>query len=367
MIRSALPGLALLLASSSCRSVEQALAPREEVCPVPGGERVDDLIQDGERHFARLWKITAGGENAEGYWSFAGDRLVFQRTDPEHGVDCDRIYVTAPGGTPRQISNGRGITTCAFFLPGDDRVLYATTQAHHDLCPPKPGREEGYVWAIHPQYDIVVRDLRNGSERTIIGDWGYDAEATLSPKGDRVVYTSTASGDLELWTCDFDGSNRLQVTDQPGYDGGAFFSHDAEWLVFRSTSFDPADYEAAVGEYERLLARWLVRPSDMEIMLVRPDGTDRRQVTQLGGANWAPYFFPDDSRILFCTNHHGSPREFDLFAIDVDGSRLERITTYEGFDSFPMFSPDGRWLAFASNRGGETPGETNLFVAEWRD
>ena len=163
----------------------------------------------------------------------------------------------------------------------------------------------------------------------------------------------------------------FQVTDELGYDGGAFYSHSGEWLVFRSTAFTPGLEEQEKATYRELLANWKVKPGKMEIMIVRPDGTERTQVTNLGGANFAPYFFPDDSRIMFSTNHHDLDNEgmlnFDLFAVNPDGEELERITTYEGFDCFPMFSPNGRYLAFSSNRGNSNPGETNIFIAEWRD
>lgn len=363
--RLALP--LLLLSLSACR-LERDLVPGTDSPPLPGAVPANELIQPGERHFARLWKLTAGGENAEGYWSFGGDRLVLQRRNAEEGVDCDRIYVTdAASGRLTQISNGRGVTTCAYFLPDDRRVVYASTHLHHDACPPPPDRSRGYVWSIHPEYDLFVRDLTRGVVTRITEEWGYDAEATVSPRGDRMVFTSTRSGDLELWTCALDGSDPVQVTDAPGYDGGAFFSHDGKRLVFRATAFSEENRDAEVAEYRALLQDWLVRPSAMELFVVDADGSNRTQLTDLGGANWAPYFTPDDRAVVFCTNHHSeSAREFDLFMVQVDGRGLEQVTTYEGFDSFPMFSPDGRWFVFASNRGGETPGETNLFLAEWR-
>ena len=229
----------------------------------------------------------------------------------------------------------------------------------------------GYVWSIYPAYEIYVKNLVTDIETPLITGPGYDAEATVSPIGDKIVFTSTRSGDLELYTCDLDGSKVFQVTNTPGYDGGAFFSHDGEWLVFRTTAFTEGEEEAELQSYRELLADWMVRPAHMEIMIIKADGTERKQVTNLGGANFAPFFFPDDSKILFASNHHAQGiskgvLNFDLFAITPDGENLERITTYEKFDSFPMFSPDGRYLAFSSNRGNSKPGETNIFIAEWR-
>jgi Tol biopolymer transport system component len=317
-----------------------------------------------------LWKLTSGVENAaEGYWSFAGDRLSYQAT-PD-GTACDQIYVTGThgDGVTQRISNGRGVTTCSYFLPGDQQVLYASTHAFDADCPPRVDMSQGYVWPVHPQYDIYVHDLASGREHALTSEWGYDAEATVSQRGDRIVFTSTRSGDLELWTCDLDGGRLQQVTHTLGYDGGAFFSHRGDWLVFRATAFTKGKEAEEGATYQKLLTEWKVRPQTMDITVIRPDGSERKRVTNLGQASFAPYFFPDDKRIIFASNHHDKrkpAREFDLFAVDVDGKNLEKITTYEGFDSFPMFSPDGRWLVFASNRGGSKPGETNLFVAEWR-
>jgi Tol biopolymer transport system component len=339
--------------------------------PLSGLENVDDLIEPDEKHFARLWRITSKGENAEGYWSFAGDRLVFQRRAGD--AECDAIFVTDGKGGWKQVSNGRGTTTCSYFLPGDRKVVFASTQAHHERCPPPPDRSDGYVWPLHPEFDLWIHDLETGAEQQITNHWGYDAEATVSPTGDRMVFTSDRSGDLELWTCALDGSDLKQVTNELGYDGGAFFSHDGKKLVFRATTFvEPGADGSKIGtreQYVDLLAKHKIRPHKLDIYVCDVDGSNRRRVTELDGASWAPYFFPGDRRILFSSNYH-DPREmkveFDLFAVDIDGGNLERITTYKGFDSFPMFSRDGRWLVFGSNRGGSEAGETNLYLAEWR-
>lgn len=338
--------------------------------PVAGAVPADELILPEEVHFKHLWRLTFEGENAEAYWNPAGDRLVLQRRVPMEEIACDRIFVTDPAGGPLiQVSNGRGVTTCSYFLPDGRHALFGSTQAAHEVCPPKPDMSRGYVWPLYPEYDIYVHDLQTGEEQPLVTGPGYDTEATVSPKGDRIVFTSTRTGDVELWTCALDGSDQRQVTRDVGYDGGAFFSHDGEWLVFRTTAFTPETKDAEVATYRELLDLNLVKPGAMEIMVIRPDGTDRRQVTHLGKANWAPYFFPDDSRIVFCSNHASTKRGmpvFNLYAIDVDGENLERITYGDQFESFPMFSPDGRYLAFSSNRGGARPSDTNVFIAEWQ-
>lgn len=342
-------------------------------CPLFGGLCADELIAKGEEHFAHLWMLTTDGENAEAYWSFAGDRLSFQRRSAELGIECDRIFVTRPGAEALQVSNGRGVTTCAYFLPGDKSVLYASTFGMQDACPPPidPGefKKLGYFWRVFPEYDIWIQDLAGGEPQRLTESYGYDAEATVSPRGERIVFTSSRSGDLELWTCDLAGGDLRQVTDTPGYDGGAFFSHDGKHLVFRAQAFTPGKETQELAETRALLAEWRVRPAQMELQVADADGSHRRTLGPLGGASFAPFFFPDDTRVIFASNHHdhGTPRrEFDLFAIGVDGQGLERITTHEGFDSFPMFSPDGKYLVFASNRGQRKPGETNLFLVQWK-
>lgn len=375
--RISVPSLALL-AFASCHSAVSAEGggirnvphSKSGTPPIAGASACDELIRAGEKHFAHMWKVTQGVENAaEGYWSFGGNRLTLQAT--LDGTSCDRILVTGTDSNALQpISNGHGVTTCSYFMPDDRSVLYASTHAFMLDCPPKVDMSRGYVWAVHPEYDIYVHDLATGNERALTTEWGYDAEATVSPLGDRMVFTSTRSGDLELWTCDMKGNDLKQVTHEIGYDGGAYFSHDGKWLVYRSTAFTPGKEAAEQHEYQELLKSWLVRPTRMEIMVCRPDGSERRRVTDLGQANFAPYFYPGDQRIIFASNHHDKAsrgRNFDLFAIGVDGKNLEKITDDAEFDGFPMFSPDGKWLAFASNRGGRKAGETNLFVVEWRD
>jgi len=357
---------------------DDASAAASDAPPFATLARVDELIEPDERHFAALYQVTRGGENAEAYWSFAGDRLVLQRRETREATDCDRIYVTNADGTLDQVSDGRGTTTCAVFMPGDQAVLYASTTRDHETCPGMPvapaGVARGYMWALHPQYEVYVHDLATDTARAITDALGYDAEATVSPVGDRIVFTSTRSGDVELWTANLDGSGLVQVTNELGYDGGAFFSHDGQRLVFRSTEFSTEDREAEVDEYQRLLAANLVKPSRMELYVCNVDGTGRQKLTQLGGANFAPYFTPDDAHVLFASNFKApTPGPFfDIYRAPSTGGPhgpddVERITTYSGFDSFPMFSPDGKWLAFSSNRGGSTEGETNVFVARWRD
>ena len=334
---------------------------------------VDGVTYEKEVHLSNMHQFTFGGDNAEAYWSFDSQTLVFQTANPKGGIQCDQIFVMevdadgTPSETPpSRVSNGLGRTTCAYFMPGDTTVVFASTHLGDEECPPVPerGAEGRYVWPIYPHYDIFETDLQGNVVNQLTDLPGYDAEATLSPQGDKMVFTSTRSGDLELYTCDLDGGNVFQVTNELGYDGGAFFSPDGEWLVWRSSRPETPE---AVSKYKELLANDLVEPTDMELFVGRVDGTEIRQVTDLGGANWAPYFHPDGEKILFSSNHHTGGFPFNIFMINLDGSGLEQVSFDSAFDSFPMFSPDGKRLAFSSNRNNGRTRNTNVFVADWND
>jgi Tol biopolymer transport system component len=192
---------------------------------------------------------------------------------------------------------------------------------------------------------------------------GYNAEATLSADGKKIVFTSSRDGDLEIYTMNADGTGVRRLTNTPGYDGGPFFSPDGEWIVYRA--HHPATEEEIARE-KSLLAQDLVAPNEMDLFVMHADGSDQRQVTKLGGASFAPSFFPDSKRILFASNYeHPGSSQFALYAVNRDGGGLERVTFAGGFDAFPQFSPDGKKLVFVSNRNAKMPHEINVFIADW--
>lgn len=330
----------------------------------------DTLRYEQEAHLRNLKQLTFGGDNAEAYYSFNDQMLSFQATNPAWNAACDQIFympVTGfTGDRPQMISTGKGRTTCAFFMPGDTSILYASTHLAADTCPSAPRTLDGkYVWPVFNSFDIFVADLKGNILRQLTNTKGYDAEATLSPDGRRIVFTSDRSGDLELYTMNVDGTDIKQITNELGYDGGAFFSPDGAKLVWRASR--PKTTED-IATYKSLLAKQMVQPTNMEIFVANVDGSDARQVTQLGKANWAPYFTPSGNKIVFSSNHHspeGGRPKFNVFSINLDGSGLEQITFDPVFDSFPMFSHDGKHLVFSSNRNNGGSHDTNLFVSEW--
>ncbi len=357
----------------SCGPVEKNQPGTEEIPSISQVSDIDSLIGAGEKHFASLRQLTFGGDNAEAYWSFNDNQLVFQATSKKFGSACDQIYVMdrtgdkTPESMPKLVSTGMGRTTCSYFLPGDSTILYASTHEGNEACPPVPERREDgkYVWPIYADFDIYVADLNGNILNKLTNEPGYDAEATVSPLGDLIVFTSLRTGDLELFTMNIDGSNVKQITSDLGYDGGAFFSPNGKQLIFRS-SRPKTDEE--IAEYKSLLAEGLVKPTDMELYICNADGSDLRQLTDLGQANWCPFFHPSGTKVIFASNHtaqRGFP--FNLYMINTDGTGLERVTEDDTFDAFPVFSNNGRYLVFSSNRNNGGTRDTNLFLAEWKD
>jgi len=330
-----------------------AAEPAPAIAPEPGEER----------RLGNLRQLTVEGQNAEAYWSPDDRWIVFQATPDS--LACDQIFVMRPDGSDkRMISTGRGVTTCAYFLyPGTDRILYSSTHLAGPECPPRPDHSRGYVWRVDPGYDVFTARRDGGDLARLTDTPGYDAEATMSRDGSRIVFTSVRDGDLDLYVMDADGSDVRRLTDTPGYDGGAFFSYDGTKIVYRAQHPETAE---ELADYRALLADHLVRPSRMEIWVMDADGSQQRQLTRNGGANFAPYFFPDGERVIFASNMEDPRgRNFDLYTIRLDGTELTRITHHPDFDAFPMFSSDGTKLVWASNRHAAKEGDTNIFVADW--
>lgn len=361
---AAVAALGLALAGCRCPFAPESEGPGR---PVQGaafaGSGVRTVGADPrEKRLRNLRQVTFEGENAEAYWSHDGSRLTFQHRG--EGIPADQIYsIRADGTDLRLVSTGTGKTTCSFYMPGDDRVIFASTHGASPEPPPPPDMSRGYVWPIYPDYDLFVAGPGPDEFAPLVPAPGYDAEAVVSPDGRRIVFTSMRSGDLDLWTMDLDGSNLRQVTRAEGYEGGAFFSPDSKRLVYRS--WHPESPEKG-EDYRSLLGQGLIRPLALQIRVCDADGSNVVHVTDNGRANFGPFFHPDGERIIFSSNlDDPKGREFDLYMIRADGTGLERITFSPDFDGFPMFSPDGRTLAFCSNRLGAKRGETNVFLADW--
>ncbi|HYY95564.1 MAG TPA: carboxypeptidase regulatory-like domain-containing protein [Pyrinomonadaceae bacterium] len=349
-----------LLAAALALPQTKRVSPQADKIQTQTGQSEVELAS--EKHLRRVRQLTFGGENAEAYFSGDGRQLIFQ--SKRDGRPCDQIYeMNADGSNVRMVSTGRGRTTCSYFFPDGRRILFSSTHLASPDCPPSPDYSHGYVWAIYPGYDIFTARPDGSDLKQLTTTPGYDAEATFSVDGRKIVFTSMRDGDLDIYTMDADGRNVKRLTNELGYDGGPFFSRDGRKIVYRANH---PQTPAEAARYKQLLAQNLIEPNVLEIWVMDADGSHKRQVTHLGAASFAPYLFPDGRRIIFSSNYPDvRSRDFNLFAVNTDGTGLEQITFHPSFDGFPMFSPDGRELAFASNRNGRVRGETNVFIADW--
>lgn len=350
--------LSLLLLIPACAQKEDDDSGEETT------QEQSALALPEETRLRNITQLTFEGENAEAYLSFDEKMLVFQRKAA--GMECDQIF-TMPitGGEMQRVSSGEGRTTCSYWMPDGEHVIYSSTSAHDPGCLPSPDRSKGYVWKLYPEFDIYTSRSDGSEITTLFASPGYDAEATVSPRGDRIVFTSTKDGDPEIYSMNLDGSDVRRLTHTKGYDGGPFYSADGSKIVFRASRPETDEERAA---YQELVSEHLVRPTNLEIFIMDADGKNMRQVTDNGAANFAPYLHPDGQRIIFSSNMDKSnPRNFDLYIINIDGSNLQRLTWFDGFDGFPMFTRDGKTLVFCSNRNNSKEGDTNVFTAEWVD
>jgi TolB protein len=334
----------------------------------------DTLHYKEESHFKNIRQLTFGGDNAEAYFSFDGKMLVFQKTNPKENIPCDQIYIAkVPTSAnekfePRLVSTGKGRTTCGAFLKDGKHVVYASTHLGDEKCPPVPDRAKygnKYIWPLYPSFDIFVADLNGKITKQLTNTPGYDAEATISPDGKTMLFTSTRDGDIDLYTMNLKSGETRRITSELGYDGGAWFSPDGKKIIWRASR---PKTDADVAEYKELLKENLVAPTKMEVYIANADGSNVKQVSSLGQANWAPAYMPDSKTIIFASNHEykrGFP--FNLYTMNEDGSNLVKISRDKGFDAFPMFSADGKKIVFCSNRNNGGTRDTNIFVADWVD
>ncbi len=366
------PVVALLLWPQIGAAADRAKspAPGKAAAPAPAS---------AERHFKNIKQLTFGRQNAEAYFSFSGNKLIFQSTNnwmkdtyaatlkpDDIPLGCYQMYVMdLDSESVRLVSTGSGATTCGYFFPGDRRILYSSTHLHGPNCPPKPKREGAYRWALD-DYDLFAARIDGQEMQRLTNTPGYDAEATVSPDGKTIIWTSVRDGDLDIYAMDLDGSHHRRLTDDVGYDGGAFFSPDSKRIVYRASHpTDPAE----IAHYKELLGQRLVEPGQLELFIMNADGSGKRQVTSNGASNFSPFFHPDGKRIVFSSNietrGEGGRPSFHLYLVGDDGTGLERLTFEGEFNSFPMFSPDGKRVVWVSDRNAKQPGEFNVFLAEW--
>ncbi len=367
-VRQLLSAIALYCLAAGCgekvdkQTYQKNLENKEKAEELADKPVSGPTIFDGETHLANLQQLTFGGQNAEAYFSYDASELIFQ--SDRDSLPCDQIFRMNVDGTHvKMMSNGKGVTTCSFISPDGKNIIYASTYLAGDSCPPKPDMSQGYVWALHTGYDIFKADPDGSNIVRLTDTPGYDAECVYSPQGDKILFTSVRTGDLELYMMDPDGKHVEQLTNTPGYDGGGFFSLDGQWICWRASRPTGKDLD----EYRALLKQGLVRPSRLEIYIMNLKDRQPIQLTSNGAANFGPYFHPDGKSVIYASNvDDPKGMNFDLYMVEIATKKVERITYNPTFDGFPMFSHDGKKLVFASNRNNSRPHETNIFIANWK-
>ncbi len=326
----------------------------------------------GEGQFlSRIRQLTfEGRRSGEGYFSTDGKSLIFQ-SEREPGNPFYQIYILDfATGDCHRLSPGTGKTTCAFFRPRSDEVLFASTHLDAETAAKQKaelefraaGKERRYSWDYDERFDIFVTRRDGNALRRLTDAPGYDAEASYSPDGRKIVFSSLRDaypaeklspedrkrletdpayfGEIYIMNADGTGQKRLTFT--PGYDGGPFFSPDGRRILWRR--FDTNGVNA-------------------DIYTMKTDGSDARRITDFACMSWAPYSHPSGKYLVFTANKLGFSN-FELFIVDAAGRREPvQVTFTDGFDGLSTFSPDGKKLCWTSNR---TPdGKSQLFLADW--
>ncbi|MCG8049808.1 MAG: hypothetical protein JAZ15_01285 [Candidatus Thiodiazotropha endolucinida] len=334
-------------------------------------EQTPALKKSDDRHMSNLTQLTFEGDNGEAYFSFDGKQLIYQSN--RGGFECDKIWtMDIDGSNKTMVSPGHGAHTCAFFQPGEQQIVFASTSHLQGSCPKKPDLPSHirYAWPLHP-YDIY-RANADGSGLTALTDNPkYDAEPIVSADGKWIVFGSQREGDFDIYRMDVDGGNVQRLTDTEGYDGGPWFSPDSTKIVWRAWHPTSA---AEKAQWQKNMKQDYVQSTPLDIWVMNADGSNKIRLTDNGATNWAPSWHPDGKRIVFSSNmddwrddYKTYGHNFELYLINSDGSGLERITYNKIFDSFPMFSPNGKKIVFGSNRNPDKPRATDIFIADWTE
>ncbi|MCG7956213.1 MAG: hypothetical protein JAY91_11880 [Candidatus Thiodiazotropha endolucinida] len=334
-------------------------------------EQTPVLKKSDDRHMSNLTQLTFEGDNGEAYFSFDGKQLIYQSN--RGGFECDKIWtMDIDGSNKTMVSPDHGAHTCAFFQPGEQQIVFASTSHLQGSCPKKPDLPSHirYAWPLHP-YDIY-RANADGSGLTALTDNPkYDAEPIVSADGKWIVFGSQREGDFDIYRMDVDGGNVQRLTDTEGYDGGPWISPDSTKIVWRAWHPTSA---AEKAQWQENMKQDYVQSTPLDIWVMNADGSNKIRLTDNGATNWAPSWHPDGKRIVFSSNmddwrddYKTYGHNFELYLINSDGSGLERITYNKIFDSFPMFSPNGKKIVFGSNRNPDKPRATDIFIADWTE
>tara|TARA_Y100000588_G_C14190002_1_gene897600 strand:+ start:32 stop:1096 length:1065 start_codon:yes stop_codon:yes gene_type:complete len=312
-------------------------------------------------------QLTFLGDNGEAYFSPDNKSLVFQ--SKRNGDECDKIYTMGINGENiSRIMYDEGAFTCSYYSRGGKEIFFSSTMGEGVGCPhvykdPNPRK---YIWPLR-NFDIYIMSY-DGSVKNITNSFGYDAEATVHPIEDKIIFTSLRDGDIDLYEMNYDGSEIKRLTSKFGYDGGAFYSPDGKKIVWRAW-YPETDFE--IKQWANNIKNNYIEAIPLDIYIANRDGTNSMRLTDNGATNWSPSWHPSGNYIVFSSNmddwleeHQSYGPNFELYMIEVATGKLTRLTFNNTFDSFPVFSSDGKKIVYSSNRNADNPRQTNIFISD---
>ena len=312
-------------------------------------------------------QLTFNGDNGEAYFSNDDKKLIFQ--SKRDGNKCDKIYtMSIKGENIQKIPFSNGAYTCSYYSINDEEIFFSSTMQDSAECPdvfkhPNPRK---YIWPLR-NYDIYsLKDNTNLNNLT--NSFGYDAEATVHPIEEKIIFTSLRNGDIDLYEMDYNGKNLKRITTQFGYDGGAFYSPNGRKIVWRAWY---PESEADRIKWKNNINNNYIESVPLDIYVSDRDGQNKIRLTNNGATNWSPSWHPSGEYIVFSSNmddwleeYQSFGPNFELYLIEIQTGLLQRLTFNKTFDSFPVFSKNGRQIVYSSNRSAENPRQTNIFISD---
>lgn len=154
-----------------------------------------------------------------------------------------------------------------------------------------------------------------------------DHDPRWSPDGSKIVFYSNRAGNFDIYIVNADGTNLVQLTEDPGYDGMPDWSPDGSTITFASK-----------------------QDGDFDIYAMKPDGSGIHNLTQTDGFEGTHRWSPDGRKVAF--EGRGDDGNNDIYIMNADGSGRERVTRDPANDFSPDWSPDGKQIYFQSSRSG---------------
>lgn len=312
-------------------------------------------------------QLTFDGDNGEAYFSSDDKNLIFQ--SKRDGNNCDKIYtMTVNGKNIEPIPYTDGAFTCSYYSLDNSQIFFSSTMQDGVGCPivykdPNPRK---YIWPLR-NFDIYTM-YNDGEIVNLTKSEGYDAEATIHPIEEKIIFTSLRDGDIDLYEMDYDGNNLKRITSEFGYDGGAFYSPDGSQIVWRAW-YPSTDQD--IEKWNINIKNKYIEAVPLDLYIAQRDGSNKKRLTNNGATNWSPSWHPSGKYIVFSSNmddwleeHDSFGPNFELYMIELETGNLERLTFNETFDSFPVFSSDGSKIVYSSNRNRENKRQTNIFISD---